>query len=179
MAAQDRGALPEELELGHLMGAFGVRGEVKLYLHNPDSDLLARPRDVVLQGPDGSRRTARLRARTGAGRKVIGVVEGVNDRDGAAALTGWRVRIPASALPPPAEDEFYVHQVLGARVESGGVAVGQVHDVHDNGPTTVLEVALAGGRVGYVPMLPTHVLELDVAGRRVVVAAGALAVDEP
>lgn len=172
-------AVDSEVELGHLMGVFGVRGEVRIYLHNPDSDLLSRARSVTLVAPDGSRRTAKLRARTGAGKKVIGVIDGVTDRNAAEALTGCRVVVAASELPPPADDEFYVHQVLGARVFVGQDEVGVVKEVHENGPTTVLEVALRGGGVGYAPALASHLLELDVAGRRVVLAAGALALDEP
>ena len=54
-----RGLAVDELELGSLMGAFGVRGEVRVWLHHPESDLLATPREVVLVAPDGSRRRAR------------------------------------------------------------------------------------------------------------------------
>jgi ribosomal 30S subunit maturation factor RimM len=66
---------PEEVELGYVSGVFGVRGELRVFLHHPDSDTLATERRVIFTAPDGRRFTAFLRARSGAGKRILGVFE--------------------------------------------------------------------------------------------------------
>ncbi len=166
-----------EVELGYVSGVFGVRGEVRLYLHHRESELLAAGREVVLVSPSGERLQVRLRVRPGAGRRVIGAIEGVSDPERAAELVDWRIRVRTSELPPPAPGEFYLHRVLGAPVWCEGELVGEVTAYHDHGPVGVFEVRLADGATGYVPSTPEHVTTLEVAPARLVLAPGALAVD--
>ena len=167
-----------DLELGYVSGVFGVRGEVRLFLHNRESVLLSRPRQVSLVSPKGERRTVELQTRPGAGRRVIGRITGLSDRSAVEPLIDWRIRIGLDQLPEPEDDEFYVHQVLGAQVFVGEDLVGEVKTVHETGPHTVFEVRLSGGGIGYLPALETHLLELDVENHRLVIAPGALAIGE-
>lgn len=165
------------LELGRISGVFGVRGEVRLFLHNRDSDLLDDPRTVLMKGPGGESREIRLRARPGAGGRIIGRIDGLTSREEAAALKDWTLWIPRAQLPKLDDDEFYIHMVLGAEVVVDGVVVGTVKQVHSTGPNEIFEVRLAAGGVGYVPVLGSHVLEIDADTPRVVLAPDALAVD--
>lgn len=167
-----------DLELGYVSGVFGVRGEVRLFLHNRESDLLSRPRMVTLVSPKGELRSVELRARPGAGKRIIGRITGLSERSAVEPLVDWRIRIGSNELPELDDDEFYVHQVLGAQVIVGDDVVGEVKTVHESGPHTVFEVRLTGGGTGYVPALETHLLELDLENRRLIVAPGALAIGE-
>ena len=43
--------MPTDLiELGSVVGIFGVRGEVRLHLHNREGSVLQAPREVRLRG---------------------------------------------------------------------------------------------------------------------------------
>lgn len=171
-------AKSDTLELGYVSGVFGVRGEVRLFLHNRESDFFGQARAVTLVSPSGEERDAELKTRPGAGRRVIGRLTGIADRTAVEALIGWRIRVAVDSLPQPDDDEFYVHQILGAQVFVEDRAVGTVKTVHDSGPHTVFEVSMDAGGVGYVPAIESHLLELDVENKRLVVAPGALAVEE-
>jgi 16S rRNA processing protein RimM len=166
-----------EVELGVLAGVFGVRGELKVHLHHADSSWLTRARSVTLVAPDGTRAERTLVVRRGAGKRWIGVISGLTDRDEAAALQGYRIVVPASALPRPAAGEFYVHAILGAEVRVEGARVGRLTEVHAAGPVEVFEIALdAGGAdaVAFVPCLKEHVLRVDAQAGVVELAAGAI-----
>lgn len=167
------GAAADEVELGYLMGAFGVRGEVRVFLHHPESDLLARPKDVVLVGPDGRRWRARLSVRPGAGKRILGRLEGVDDPDVAASLRDWHVYVPRADLPPLADDELWVGELEGATVRIDGQDEGVVLDVqHTAGPDVL--VVDTGEDVRLVPLLKAFFLGFDRAARVVVLAPGAL-----
>ena len=163
----------DEVELGFVSGVFGTAGEVRLHLHNPTSDLLRQPRRVVLVAPDGSRRHATLTARPGAGKRILGRIAGIDDRDGAAALMGFRVRIEKADLPAAAPDEFYVWQLEGAAVEVDGQRRGTVATIHRAGPIDILEVDIGSDSV-FVPMIAAIVVGVDAPRRVVRLAPGAL-----
>lgn len=167
------GLQADEIELGRVSGVFGVTGEVRLWLHNPSSDLLDEPRDVVLIAPDGRRFAAVVSARSGAGKRVLGAIEGVGDRDAAEALKEWVVAIPAAALPPPDEDEFYVWQLEGLTVFLGDREVGVVTTVHATPGGDLLEIETRLGPE-FVPVNERSVVSIDVDAGRVVLAADAL-----
>lgn len=175
-----RGFSEEELELGHVVGVFGVRGEVRVHLHNPGSDLLARGSEVVLVDPGGRRHRARLRTRDGAGKRVLGRLDGVGDRDRAAALKGWRFGVSKDALPALDEGAFYVWQLVGADVHEGEAdapdlpVVGTLVDVQETAAHDVLVVEASDGELHFVPCVHEWVVLLDVEDGRLVLRPGAL-----
>ncbi len=152
---------------------FGVRGEVKLHLHNHDSELLDGQRVVTLVGPKGERRDVRIRSRPGAGKRIIGQIDGLADRDQAMLLKDWRIVLPERDLPTPDDDEFYVYQVVGARVTMGGADVGRVREVHTDGPIDLFEIE-AGEDTHFVPALEEFILRIDGESGVVELHEGAL-----
>lgn len=169
---------PGELELGYVAGVFGFRGDVRLHLHNPASSTLRRPTAVTLVSPAGVRAAATLSARPGAGKRILGRVDGVDTEDGARALVGFRVVIAARALPKPGKDEYYVRDLEGLAVFVAGesVAFGRIAQVHGTGVTDVFEIAVPGLREPvFVPFLKRLVAAVDVAGGRVTLTPDAVA----
>ena len=147
----------------------GVRGALRITTHT------ARPRDIAAYGPVYDRPGGRafaleLHETTRAG--VIATVPGVSDRDAAEALKGTRLYVPRSALPEPADDEFYYADLIGLRVElADGSLFGAVRALHDFGAGDILEVTPAeGGEPVMLPFTREAVPVVDVAGGRIVVA---------
>jgi len=146
----------------------GVRGAVRLNCFNE------HPADVASYGPlhagpGGRALKARVLETPKPGHVVV-AIEGVADRDAAAALTGTRLYVPRSVLPPPDADEFYHHDLIGlAVVHVDGRALGRVANVLDHGAGTLLDVAGPEGRPGFVlPFTRAAVPVVDLAGRRMV-----------
>jgi 16S rRNA processing protein RimM len=82
---------------------------------------------------------------------------------------GAPLEVPRQALPPTAEGEFYVFQLVGLDViEDGGRPLGRVVDVAPGVANDVLELdsALA------LPMVEECVREVDLDAGRIVVARG-------
>lgn len=97
-------------------------------------------------------------------------VREVTDRDIADSWRGRYLLADAATLPEPDEDEVYVGDLIGMRVDvEGKGAVGTVRDVYDAPQGYILEVETATGR----PLVPYHdelVLSVDEEARVIVFA---------
>lgn len=140
-----------EVSLGYVSGVFGWQGELRLFLYNPASDLLFTERDVVLVSEGGARRPARLCARHGAGKRVLGRVVGVETEAAANVLVGAQILVPRASLPPPEPDTWYHHEILGlpVRTESGR-ELGHVAEISSAGEIDVWIVRGPDGE-HYIP----------------------------
>jgi len=161
-----------EVELGYISGTFGVRGEVRVHLHNRESDFLNRSRRVTLVGPAGERVAAKLKCRPGAGKRVLGHLPHVGNREDASALKGWKIVVPSDALPALEDGEFYVWRVIGLPAMIGGERVGTVTEVHSSGPVDIFEIRTDDGP-RFVPALK-DALTVDIEAGRIELAADAL-----
>ncbi|OZB40820.1 MAG: 16S rRNA processing protein RimM [Acidiphilium sp. 34-60-192] len=95
-----------------------------------------------------------------------GVPHAVTDRDGAARLTNTKLLLPRPDLPPPAEDEFYLADLIGITAYlTDGRKAGLVAAVHDYGAGASLE--LDNGTL--IPFTRDAVPEIDLATSRITI----------
>ena len=122
------------ITVGRLHGAFGVRGEVKLESFTDPLHAIARYQPWILRDARGQERPCEgVKVREGV-KGLIASMPGIADRDAADALRGVEVLVPRSAMPPPADGEYYWVDLLGlAVVNREGVALGQVSDLLSTG----------------------------------------------
>lgn len=153
----------------------GIRGEVRLRLAEGSGQSLDVGSRVRLSGgEDGPvfMEIVSLRGR-GTGSPIIGF-KGISDRDMAAQLTNRILEIAASSLPPLAENEFYYHEVIGARLLSkDGRQLGEVIDVIEGGGRFYL-VCHCDQREMFLPVTGKTLLEIRADKGEVVVDPSAL-----
>ncbi|MDX1483845.1 MAG: ribosome maturation factor RimM [Alphaproteobacteria bacterium] len=102
---------------------------------------------------------------------VTARIEGVEDRDQAAALKGTELCVARASLPEPEDaEEYYHHDIIGlAAVDRDGAALGQVVGVENYGAGDLLELRMPEGKVALVPFTRDCVPVVDVKGGRVVI----------
>ena len=158
--------------LGRVIGAFGVRGELKFESHTEPLTQVLRYQPWILRDAQGNERElSGVRGRETAKGLVIRI-PGVDDRDAAQALRDSEVHVPRSVLPPPTEGEFYWVDLEGMAVETGdGVALGLVSHLFATGANDVVVVRDgADGRERMIPFVrPDFVTSIDMDARRMVV----------
>src|SRR4030081_1289386 len=96
--------------VGVITGPQGVRGAVRV------KSFTAEPADVAAYGTvedEAGQRRFELRIVGSAKGVVIAKIAGLDDRDAAERLKGTRLYVQRSALPAPAEDEFYHSDLIG------------------------------------------------------------------
>jgi 16S rRNA processing protein RimM len=172
---------PRELVLmGRCGRAHGIRGEVKVHPETDDPGRFA-DLDRVFVGPAPADvrvytvESVRYQFPKGEVVVLLGLEE-VEGRDGAEALVHQRVYAAVADLPPLAEDEIYVHDLIGMAVvevdEAGepvGEPLGAVRDVFDGLAQDLVVVAREGRPDVLVPDVPEIVVGVDEAGRRLFV----------
>ena len=95
--------------------------------------------------------------------------EGVNDRNEAELLRGRYVFSPFDELEPPGEDEVYLHELIGMRVElDTGEIMGEVSGYYELPQGLTLDVKTEKGSV-LIPYRAEVVERTDSDSRVVVV----------
>jgi 16S rRNA processing protein RimM len=155
--------------VGEIVGAHALRGLVRARAYQLGAPSLAPGRILILAGR-GSPRELRVVSATPHARGLVLLgLEGVGDRTAAEALVGSRLLVRATDLPPPAEDEFYWHEVAGFSVETvDGAPVGVIVETFSTGANDVW-VVHADGREQLIPVIGDVVRTIDRAGRRVLI----------
>ena len=118
-------------------------------------------------------------ARVEGRRPVLGF-EGYDSIEAAEALAGAELRVPESSLQPLPEGTYYLHQLVGCRVETvDGAEVGDVARVDGGAGAALLAVAAAQGEV-LVPLAQEICVGIDVGARliRVRMPEGLLELNE-
>lgn len=140
----------------------GLRGEMDVAVGTDHPDRFA-PGSVVYRGD----RALTVRTVRRQGDRTVVSFEEVTDRDGAEALTGAELTIPADQARALDEDEYWDHDLIGCSVvTSDGEVVGEVTDVLHQPANSVLVVA--GEREVLVPLIKDVVREV-VVGERIVI----------
>jgi 16S rRNA processing protein RimM len=108
-----------------------------------------------------------------------GVWVPITDRDAAARLANMPLYVQRDALPEPAQDEFYLADLIGLQAtDADGTALGAVVSVHDYGAGASLEITRDGASL-LVPFTRAAVPEVDVAGGRIAIVLPAEVDAEP
>jgi 16S rRNA processing protein RimM len=144
------------IQVGRISGLFGVKGWVRVYSYTQPRDNIIRytPWSVML--PEGWR-TLVLGEGRRHGKGVVARLEGVDDREAAAALLGAEVAIHRDQLRPLGQGEFYWSDLIGLRVVNHrGEGMGVVVDLLETGAHDVLVVQ--GERERLIPFVQGQVV---------------------
>ena len=156
--------------VGAIMGAFGVRGEVKV------KTFTAAPEDIAAYGPllnkDGAVVLTPRRPRVLKDAVALGGPE-IKDRNAAEAARGTQLFVPRAKLPPATDDEFYHFDLIGLRAEdAAGADLGCVSGVENYGAGDLLQItppAGAGYGIWLLPFTKENAPSLDFDAKRIVI----------
>lgn len=164
----------EWLEVGHIVGAHGLNGDVKIY---PDSDFperFTKPGWRWLRSPNQllPLREIQLTKGRSVGRKGIYVVRfaGIDFRDQAEALKGWNVLVRSCDRPTLAEGEYYLSDLIGLEIvdHQTHTSIGRVIKIANAG-NDLLEIQLLGetDQTVLIPFVPALVPVVDIKNQKI------------
>ncbi len=147
--------------------AHGLKGEVSLDVRTdvPEQRLTVGAQYQTEPASAGPLTISKVRTQAG---KWWVQFEQISDRNGAEAARG--VALVMEADSQEEEDAWYVHDLVGLRVERpDGTVLGEVTDLIDMPAHDLLEVRQPDGHVALIPFVEEFVPEVDAAGGRVIV----------
>lgn len=156
------------LTIGTIAGTHGVDGELKLRLATDDPDQLRRLKRIYIGDEELPRRLRGVRFHQGM---ALILVAGITTADQGRALFRQPVRIAGADARPLAPGEFYYYQVIGiSAFDEAGALIGTVADILETGANDVFVIRPEGGGPEILlPNIPEVILELDTAGKRMVI----------
>ena len=153
---------PDRIVVGRIGRPHGLDGSVHLDGHGGAVPLPAGT-EVEVGG-----RAAVILARKGTAERPILRLDLASDREGAEALRGSEVTVPARSLPETGGGEYFHVDLVGCTVRAGARELGTVADVLAYPANDILQVRPGDGSEPFmVPFVDDVVLTVDVAGRRV------------
>lgn len=134
------------LEIGTIVAPQGLKGELRVYPSSDFPERFLEPGIRWLQDPETGEieEIDLLRGRYLAGKNLyIITIDGVEDRDTAEELKGYKILVEQDDLPELAEDEYHVSELIGLEVyhQETGEKIGVVTDLFTAG-NDLLEVRL-------------------------------------
>src|SRR5690242_501721 len=94
----------------------GVRGELRVHLYNAKSTLLKGIEYVHLLREGKPPVRAKVQSSRLVDKAALLSFADVTDRDAADAMRGVEIAVPRSTLPPAADDEVYLVDLVGLAV---------------------------------------------------------------
>ena len=154
--------------LGVVIGAQGLKGEVKVKTFTETPDAVARY--GTLHTKDG--RKLRVAASRAPKDDVIVVrFEGIADRNAAEALKGTELHVARAVLPKTGAQEFYHADLVGLRADDEeDRLIGKIVSIQNYGAGDVIEIARGDGSTVLLPFSKAFVPRVEIENGRIVVA---------
>jgi 16S rRNA processing protein RimM len=162
----------DAVEVGVVLGAWGIKGGFKLQPHAADPQALFASKRWWLRDGQGTPRLLKIVQAREQGDTIVASAQDIPDRNAAEALRGSRVFVARASFPSPGDDEFYWVDLIGLDVVNrDSAALGRVADLIDTGAHSVLRV-VEGESERLIPFVAAYVDDVDLAARRIVVDWG-------
>jgi 16S rRNA processing protein RimM len=162
------------LLVGRVWRAHGVRGEVKVMPETDDPTRFTDLRIVYVGSSPVSARVLRVESvrlqATKRGTIIIMKLKGIDSREQVDTLRRANVFARETDLPALADDEFFIHDLIGLHVVTDkGEPVGTVEEVMTVPAQEILVVSRQGKEAVLIPAVGEFVVEMDLDERRIVV----------
>lgn len=153
------------LELGKIVGVWGVKGWIKLHSFTRQRIGIAEYNTWHLRPSRGGEafQAYNVLACREQGQGVVAQLESIADRNQAEALSGFKIFIAKSDLPDLPQGEFYWHQLIGLTVMNESGVIATVKRILETGANDVLvcKNAVENGAEILIPYTSETVLDIN------------------
>lgn len=152
--------------LGAVIGAHGIKGEVKVKTFTETVENLGAYGAVTTT--DGRELTIALLRPTKQDEAVVRF-ESIVTRNDAESLKGQGLHVERAALPKAGPGEYYLADLIGLKAEDeSGNGIGKVVAFHNFGAGPMLEIGEEEEKTFFLPFTDDYVPVVDIASGRIV-----------
>ncbi len=154
--------------VGVISGAFGLHGDLKVRPETDFPERFTRTKTLYLGADHTPYPVASARAHKVS--QIVLHLIGVESEAEAERLRGQQLYIPLVELTPLAPEQYYVHDLIGLRVEHvNGETLGEIADVITTAASDLYVVRRPGGSEVLLPAVKEFVKTVSLARGVVVV----------
>ncbi len=161
------------LAIGRVARAHGLKGELRVETFFDGSDSLDQVEELWLSpqadGVDGAAPHTVEWARPVPKAYLVKLV-GVAERDGAEALKGRTVWVERAALPETDDSEYYLVDLIGAKVVGPEGEIGTVVEIVTNPSVDSVVIQTAEGKRLEQPLVDDWIARVSVADKLIELA---------
>ena len=165
-----------EVELGKIVGVWGVKGWIKLHSFTRNRADIAQYKTWWLKPANLQRLTGEsskdaetqfvsvkvLNCRE-QGKGIVAQLEGFNEPDQALTLNGYSIWVKQADLPALPTGQFYWQQLIGLRVSNTmAVELGTIESILETGANDVLVIKAVEGSEVLVPYADEIIQEINI-----------------
>ena len=158
----------EHTWIATVVGAHGIKGAVRARYFTDTPDYYLKQKVVFLE-KEGTLSALNIISINKSKNCWIILFDEIHSRNDAEVIKGCRLLLPDNHLRPLEANEFFLHNIIGCRVEDQkGRILGKITAILETGANNVYEVS-DGISVFLVPDVPHVVLEMNVETKRMVI----------
>ena len=154
--------MEDYLRIGVLTSPHGVKGEISVY---PTSENLDRYSDLTdcFLSVKGEMKPVKVTGCKYKKNMPVLKFDGIDDRDAIEALRGTELYVDREHALELDEGEYYLADIMGFKVSSDGVIIGNIEDYFDNdADQTIIVVKCNDGTTKYIPDIEEFVLDVNM-----------------
>lgn len=157
--------------MGHIKGALGVKGWVKVSVSTEYTDsLLDYPQWRLTK--EGHSQTLAVAAGKVSGDELQVQFDGIHDRDAAALLRGYVVEVNRADFAEPEENQYYWADLVGLTVyNQDKTCLGSVSTLMETGAHDILVVDGSYGRK-LIPFVAAYIHHVNLPEKQIEVDWG-------
>ncbi len=147
----------DRIKVGKITGAFGIRGELKVYPYTDKPDRFEELDRVFADSQEYVITNVRYQKNL-----ILLKFQGISDRNAAEKLRGTELSINRENLRELEEDEFFIFDLIGLEaVDENGKHIGRVCDVIQNSAQDLYEIETDDGKRHLIPAVYEFIPEID------------------
>jgi 16S rRNA processing protein RimM len=147
----------------------GLKGEIVAELLTDFPERFEDVDQLVLVSPAGERKVGKLENYWFQNDRVVLKMADYDDVEADKKLVGFEFAVPEAERVPLPSDHYYDWELEGCTVKVDGESIGTVQSVIRTGGTEILEIADENGNERLIPLVDSIVVEIDAAGKTIVV----------
>jgi 16S rRNA processing protein RimM len=161
------------LPIGKIVGAHGVKGNVKVYSFVESLSLFEQESSILVVSAKGSEKIFKIKWIKPHGRVVLLSLEGIESRDLAETLIGSELFVKRDSFPKLVDGSYYWFDIIGLAVFTNDEKyIGRVESIIPTGSNDVYVVKDAQkdrDNEILIPAIESAVLEIDLEQKRMIV----------
>lgn len=163
--------LKDKIAVGIIGKTHGLDGELKLHSFTNVPEIIESLKEVVLFNESTKIFLIAkiIEIRFGNDAFLI-KIQGIENVENAKKLSGSKVYIDKSQLPPISKDEYYFYEIVDSQIlDENGNNLGKVDEILQTGSNDVLVINKNTENEILIPIIKDYVLSIDKANKKIVV----------